>query len=264
MTTPRMPSAKVQAICDALLSMSSINDGNTRSLYLNEVEGELRKRLSVPRHSEVRYDVYLIVRACAQEPGGLSMLLQVIANFHPGAAAVTSAQQIYLSWLLAQLLTDVPTEVLTGAVAAVADRSLSPEDLPGLVDAVGWQPVGDWQVPAAVALAGLVLAGLESDSKPLEQWLRDAAAALLLTTADLDDVRVAAKAHWTSLRSPHQAAPAEAGGEDPESDMRRTIIIEETTPQRSRTLIRGGVPPRNLYGVRAGFRRPQPDPHLPT
>ncbi|MER7588862.1 FxSxx-COOH system tetratricopeptide repeat protein [Micromonospora sp. NPDC127501] len=247
MTTPRMPSAQVQAICDALLSMSSINDGNTRSLYLDEVEGELRKRLSVPRHSEVRYDVYRIVRACAQEPRGMSTLLQVIANFHPGASAVTSAQQIYLSWLLAQLLTDVPPDVLAGAVAAVADHPLSPEDLPGLVDAVGWQPVGDWQVPAAVALAGLVHAGLESDGKPLEQWLRDAAAALRLTTADLDDVRVAAKAHWTSLRSPHQAAPAEAGGEEPESDMRRTIIIEETTPQRSRTLIRGGVPPRNLY-----------------
>ena len=247
MTTARMPTAQVQAICDALLSLSAMNDATTRSLYVEEIGVELNKQLPVTRHPEVRHDVYSIVRACDRQPGGVAALFTVVSNFHPGAGALTTAQQVYANWQLAQLLADVPAEILAEAIGTVAGGEVATGVTIELLEAIGWQPAAVWGVPAVVAFADLLRAGTVPNSAALDNWLRETARTFRLSNVELDNLHRATEEHWVSVRSRQQAALTDPAGEEPEPDVRRTIIIEETPTQKPRTLIRGGVPPRNLY-----------------
>ncbi|HYN94879.1 MAG TPA: FxSxx-COOH system tetratricopeptide repeat protein [Pilimelia sp.] len=247
MTAARMPNAQVTAICAALMSLPAMSDESNRSLYLDEVQGELAKSLVVPRHTEVKHDLHRIVRACDQEPGGIAALLRVVGNFHPGAAAVTVARQLYATWSLARLVADAPPDVVATAATAVMGGEATAGTPLELLNSIGWQPAVSWGVPAIVAFADLLRAGLGPTADPVEHWLKETAWALGITSAQLDRLHRATDAHWAVEQSPHQAAVAATAGEEIESDVRRTIIIDEMAKSSGRQLIRGSVPPRNLY-----------------
>jgi tetratricopeptide (TPR) repeat protein len=259
MTSAYMPTERIQDVCTALLKIPALQAEATRSLFLEETGTMLGRMLTVTRYPEARLDLYSTLRACDREPGGLAAFLRVVASFHRGSAAQAEAQQIVDVWAhdtcearLVHQLVDVSAERLAAAAAAAGLITLplvsTQMDIAVLIHDVGWQQSVRWGTPALLALAEL-LAYEPTLGVALRQWVAEAAARLGIDSQAVAAMQRIVARHREDLSSEEieSISLSPVAESEPEPDMRKTIIIEQTPSLISDTVIRGGVPARNPY-----------------
>lgn len=70
------------ALCDAFLRLPGMSERSTRDLYVDVLSSELDNALSMPRYLDPRHDIWSLLHACREQPGGLRTLVNVMRSFH--------------------------------------------------------------------------------------------------------------------------------------------------------------------------------------
>ena len=74
--------AELDALCTAFLRLPGMRERSTRDLYVDELNNQLANTLSPRRHLDPHHDVWALLRACQDHPGGIRALASVVRSFH--------------------------------------------------------------------------------------------------------------------------------------------------------------------------------------
>ncbi|WP_027345981.1 FxSxx-COOH system tetratricopeptide repeat protein [Hamadaea tsunoensis] len=250
-----MRSTLLQQVCDSLLTISAFRQEKTRTLYLNLLESELGVGLAPERHQEPQLDLLSIILAYEQSSRDLTGLTRVARNLFPRMNSLAKTERLLVRWEcevdLLEILPDLDQDDVLAAAGAVADgRFRSDHPLVKITESIGWEHSERWGVAAMLAFADCLSHAMDGpqwdeDRTRLQAWVARVALRLGVNEAQLADARSYTARHYQELR-PLINDVSILDSDDPEPDVRKTIIIESASPQIvAESAIRGGIPARN-------------------
>ncbi|MEV6303476.1 FxSxx-COOH system tetratricopeptide repeat protein [Actinoplanes sp. NPDC051861] len=240
-----------QRLCDALLEVPGLLDGDSRSLYLAEVSQRLGKPMTVKRHADVRHDLLAIVNTCQAIPGGLRALVEVVKALHGGHPALAEVERLLEEseaaligaddrLELVQMLRELPPVRTAEAFRRAVEGLRLPDPPPSWQDALavvrrlesaasrdGAPP------PLMVFVEEVAHSSGRADSRHLHEWLDGVAPAVGMDQA-------AVRALCSSIGG--RDLPSTVLASSPEITLPAVAVLP-------RSVIRGDIPVRNPYFV---------------
>ena len=181
--SPQVPIEMKQRLCDLFLQFDSLDNQNSRNLYVSELNSQLGQPLNHSRHSESMLDVWSLINACLSRPGALGTFTRIVRSFHKNSYWMADLERLVAEIERQTLLTAQERANLVELVAETAPEDIATAygGLPDLLD--GYTP--EWTDQLSVVAA--VEAASETRRDPLT----------LLSFAD-------ALAHLSSRRTARQ------------------------------------------------------------
>ncbi|GAA2397645.1 hypothetical protein GCM10010191_00380 [Actinomadura vinacea] len=99
---------------------------STRDLCISVLERDLGHGLHLDRHEQAGHDVWGLVDACLDSPGGIHMLLEAVETFHRGSRSVRALRALVEELLPEPLLAGGERQELNQLVQALERQGLSP------------------------------------------------------------------------------------------------------------------------------------------
>ncbi|QKV72438.1 helix-turn-helix domain-containing protein [Amycolatopsis sp. Hca4] len=181
-------SESLRPLVDVLEQVPFLQEPAGVSLYLDLLADQLGEPLDLPEHAELRHLLYALVFACAQIPGGLRALAEVLQILNPGSSHAAEARDLAAELDVADFLAPGQREQLltllagqdrrwlaalyrTAAAPYGADVHPDVDDARRLVVRLEQMNMAPGGVPPLLLFAELVAAGAEpSVAAALHEW----------------------------------------------------------------------------------------------
>jgi hypothetical protein len=115
-----------QRLVDAFLRLDSMQLRSTRDTCISVLERFLGHGLRLERHERAQLDVWALVDACLDCPGGVHMLLDAVETFHRGALPMLALRALVEELLPEPLLAVDERQELNQLVRALEQQGLDP------------------------------------------------------------------------------------------------------------------------------------------
>lgn len=101
-----------------------MRERSTRDLYVDELNSQLANTLSPPRHLDPHHDVWSLLRACQDYPGGIRALATVVRSFYRESRPMIELDELIECLFPDELLDAVEREQLVSLLNDVEPRLL--------------------------------------------------------------------------------------------------------------------------------------------
>ena len=181
--------ADLDALCTAFLKLPGMNERSTRDLYVDALNNsQLSNSLSVSRYPDPRHDVWSLLRACQDHPGGIRALATVVRSFHRDSRPMIELDELIECLFPDELLTPRERSALAGLLGGVKSHQL--QLACHYAGPSSWiTATFDWGDPAAVAHRIEASVGKAGDAPPLLEFVD-------FVAHQLDPVRSAEQHRW--------------------------------------------------------------------
>jgi hypothetical protein len=142
--------AELDALCTAFLRLPGMRERSTRDLYVDELNSQLANTLSPARHLDPHHDVWSLLRACQDYPGGIRALATVVRSFYRESRPMIELDELIECLFPDELLDALEREQLVSLLSDVEPRLL--QIACRYAGPPSWLATTlDWNDPAAVA-----------------------------------------------------------------------------------------------------------------
>lgn len=84
----------LENLCAAFLKLPGMRERTTRDLYIDQFNGQFANTLSVSRYPDPQHDVWSLLRACQNHPGGIRQFADIVRAFHRGSRAMLDLDEM--------------------------------------------------------------------------------------------------------------------------------------------------------------------------